>query len=89
MNLLGHQPALLCLSVDDTLSSPFARWSVNAEAGTIADNLPYICTFVLSGETRGRRLDVYVSNVEVVVEMELARRLMHAQSPLFSAAIIT
>ena len=59
------------------------------EADTIADNPRYVCKFVLSGETRGRRLDVYVSNVEVVVVMELARRLMHAQSPLFSAAIIT
>ena len=89
MNLPGHQTTLLCLSVDDTLSSPFARLPVNAKAGTIADNLPYTCTFVLSGETRGRRLDVYVSNLEVVVVMELARRLMHSQSPPLSAAIIT
>ena len=51
MNLPGHQTALLCLSVDDTLSSPFARWPVSAEAGTIADDLLYTCIYFLSGET--------------------------------------
>ena len=51
MNLPGHETALLCLSVDDTLSSLFARWLVNAEAGTIAENVTYTCIHFLSAET--------------------------------------